>query len=207
MTFTTVSEGLFLANGCGFTVCKKALVGFLELLLEYKVQCLTVLPSTIFQQSRMVPTHRPHSRWHTIPVPYISGKTGEWLTSSGGHSHYLMACPLQLLPNPDRHSSLTLQVVITLHKSVDHLIAMDNETMREGDVVYGLCYIGTVYLLFCVCILRSILLIILLSVHAQYVLGLLSVIARLTKNLLHAKTGHIPICFELRVSYEWRVMA
>ena len=34
-------EGLFLPNKCGFAICEKALVGFLELLLEFKVRCLT----------------------------------------------------------------------------------------------------------------------------------------------------------------------
>ena len=45
-----------------------------------------VLPSTSGQRSRVVPIRRPGSRWHTILVPYISWKAGEWLTSSGGHS-------------------------------------------------------------------------------------------------------------------------
>ena len=36
-----------------------------------------VLPSTSGQQNCVVPTRRPRSRWHTIPIPYISWKAGE----------------------------------------------------------------------------------------------------------------------------------
>ena len=40
-TFTAKSKGLFLTDSCRFAICEKAFVGFLELLLEYKVWCLT----------------------------------------------------------------------------------------------------------------------------------------------------------------------
>ena len=55
-----------------------------------------------------------------------------WMTLS----HYLTACPLQLLLIPFHHSNLTLQVIVTLHKSVDLLTTMNSETMRGGDLVY-----------------------------------------------------------------------
>ena len=78
----------------------------------------------------------PHKLWRTL-------------------SHYLMACPLQQSPSPDCHSSPIVQVIVSIHESVDLLIAIGSESMRGGDVVYGLCYIDTVYLLFCVCIVLS----------------------------------------------------
>ena len=102
--------------------------------------------------------------------------------------HYLMACPLQLSPIPNRHSSPTLQVIVTLHKSVDLLIPMDSETMRGGVVVYWLCYIDTVYLFFCLCIVLSIWLNVLLSEHVQYLLTHIVCHCPFDLNLLHAKT-------------------
>ena len=104
----------------------------------------------------------------------------------------LTACPLQLLPIPDRHSSPTLQVIVTLHESFDLLTAMDSETMRAGDVVYidSVILILYVYPLFRVLYSVSYTyLLFLLSAHAQYVLSHIVCRCRLTnKNLLRAKT-------------------
>ena len=70
------------------------------------------------------------------PYPTLDGKQESGSQVLEALSQYWTAILPQLLPIPDRHSSPTLQGIVTLHKSVNLLTAMDSETMRRGDVVY-----------------------------------------------------------------------